>query len=200
MWPRQNPAPSSLPDSCPASTREEFEDGLRDGHAADCVHRLPVHAGDAMFLPSGRLHAIGAGLLIAEMQQNSDTTYRVFDWNRLGLDGRPRQLHVPESLLSIDWEDEAPALCPPGEAVIADCPFFRVERVTLDTPIAALAADPARCALFTVLTGRVECGGAEFGPGDWFLVPASLGEIELTAAAGPASLLRTTIPPVAVSV
>ena len=75
-------------------TRAEFEKKIRDGTVAECFHRLPVQAGDAMFLPSGRVHAIGAGLVIFEIQQNSDTTYRVFDWNRVGLDGKPRELHV----------------------------------------------------------------------------------------------------------
>ncbi len=65
-----------------------------------------------MFLPSGRVHALGGGLVVFEIQQNSDTTYRVFDWNRLGLDGKPRQLHVPQSLASIDFNDFEPALLP----------------------------------------------------------------------------------------
>ena len=75
-------------------TRAEFERKIRDGSVAECFHRLPVKTGDAMFLPSGRVHAIGAGLVIFEIQQNSDTTYRVFDWNRVGLDGKPRDLHT----------------------------------------------------------------------------------------------------------
>ena len=91
-------------------TREQFERRITDGTVADCFHRLTVQAGDAMFLPSGRVHAIGEGLVIFEIQQNSDTTYRVFDWNRLGLDGKPRSLHVPESLDSIDFQDFEPPL------------------------------------------------------------------------------------------
>ena len=71
---------------------------------------FPCRAGDAMFLPSGRVHAIGAGFVIFEIQQNSDTTYRVFDWNRLGLDGRSRELHMAQSLASIDFNDFEPAL------------------------------------------------------------------------------------------
>ncbi len=63
-----------------------------------------------MFLPSGRVHAIGAGLVIFEIQQNSDTTYRVFDWNRVGLDGKPRELHIAQSLASIDFNDFEPKL------------------------------------------------------------------------------------------
>ena len=91
-------------------TRAEFEKRISDGSVAECFHRNPVQAGDAMFLPSGRVHAIGAGLVIFEIQQNSDTTYRVFDWNRVGLDGKPRELHVAQSLASIDFNDFAPSL------------------------------------------------------------------------------------------
>src|SRR5438105_6685911 len=93
-------------------TREEFQRRIKDGTVADCFHRTTVKSGDAMFLPSGRLHAIGAGLVIFEIQQNSDTTYRVFDWNRLGLDGKPRALHVAQSLASIDFNDFEPDLIP----------------------------------------------------------------------------------------
>jgi len=91
-------------------TRAEFEQKISTGEVAGCFHRVPVKRGDAMFLPSGRVHAIGAGLVIFEIQQNSDTTYRVFDWNRVGLDGKPRELHVPQSLASIDFDDFEPAL------------------------------------------------------------------------------------------
>ncbi|PWU19578.1 MAG: mannose-6-phosphate isomerase [Verrucomicrobia bacterium] len=93
-------------------TRQEFEKKTRSGSVADCFHRLKVREGDALFLPSGRVHALGAGLVIFEIQQNSDTTYRVFDWNRLGLDGKPRELHIAESLASIDFEDFEPKLVP----------------------------------------------------------------------------------------
>lgn len=91
-------------------TRAEFEGKIQTGEVAECFHRVPVKAGDTMFLPSGRVHAIGAGLVIFEIQQNSDTTYRVFDWNRVGLDGKPRDLHVEQSLASIDFDDFEPAL------------------------------------------------------------------------------------------
>ena len=94
----------------PGVTRAEFEQRIRDGTVADCFHRISVKAGDTMFLPSGRVHAIGAGLVIFEIQQNSDTTYRVFDWNRVGLDGQPRELHIAQSLASIDFADLAPGL------------------------------------------------------------------------------------------
>lgn len=91
-------------------TRTEFEKKIQTGAVAECFHRVPVRAGDTMFLPSGRVHAIGAGLVIFEIQQNSDTTYRVFDWNRVGLDKKPRELHIAESLASIDFNDFEPGL------------------------------------------------------------------------------------------
>src|SRR2546427_2716808 len=91
-------------------TRAEFERKIQAGTVAECFHRIPVKAGDVMFLPSGRVHAIGAGLVIFEIQQNSDTTYRVFDWNRRGVDRKPRQLHIPESLASINFQDFEPPL------------------------------------------------------------------------------------------
>ena len=91
-------------------TRAEFEKKIRTAAWPNVFIAFPCSAGDAMFLPSGRVHAIGAGLVIFEIQQNSDTTYRVFDWNRVGLDGKPRELHVAQSLASIDFNDFEPKL------------------------------------------------------------------------------------------
>ena len=91
-------------------TRNEFERRSRDGTVASLFHVHPVTAGDAMFLPSGRVHALGGGNLVFEVQQNSDTTYRVFDWNRVGADGQPRELHLEPSLASIDFFDCEPSL------------------------------------------------------------------------------------------
>src|SRR5579859_3052642 len=74
----------------------------------DYVHRFQVLPGDVFYVPSGRLHAIDAGVVLVEIQQNSDTTYRVYDWGRVGLDGKPRQLHTRESLVCIDFKDYEP--------------------------------------------------------------------------------------------
>jgi mannose-6-phosphate isomerase len=93
-------------------TRADFERKLANQTVAECFHRIAVREGDAMFLPSGRVHALGAGTVIFEIQQNSDTTYRVFDWNRVDRDGKARELHVPQSLASIDFGDFEPALLP----------------------------------------------------------------------------------------
>jgi mannose-6-phosphate isomerase len=105
------------------TTRDTFAQAITNGRVADCFHRIAVHAGDVMFLPSGRVHAIGAGLVIFEIQQNSDTTFRVYDWDRVGLDGKPRELHIRESLESIDFHDFEPALA--GDSATQEGPFSR---------------------------------------------------------------------------
>lgn len=103
------------------TTHADFEQRLRAGTVSESVHRIPVRAGDAMFLPSGRLHALCAGSVLFEIQQNSDTTYRVFDWNRAGLDGQPRELHIEPALAAIDFNDHEPQLVSSQFAGPADC-------------------------------------------------------------------------------
>ena len=114
-------------------TREQFERAITDNTLEKCVHHFNVAAGDSILVHSGQVHAIDAGNLILEIQQNSDTTYRVYDWGRVGLDGLPRQLHIAQSLRSIDWTDfePAPVRAAPTSGVIADCAEFRIRRVVL---------------------------------------------------------------------
>lgn len=172
-------------------TREEFERALAEGRTAETLHRIPVRTGDCIFIPSGRCHAIGGGCLIVEIQQNSDTTYRVFDWNRAGLDGKPRQLHVAESLMATDFADHEPALQPGvGERVVT-CEFFHIDRWNLTAP---RLDESGGCSIFTVLSGTVECGGRTFQKGEFFLVPALSTERTLAPAGLEASVLRTTLP------
>jgi mannose-6-phosphate isomerase len=115
------------------ATRAQFERAIGDNTVEACVHHFPVAAGDSILVRSGQVHAIGAGILILEIQQNSDTTYRVYDWGRVGLDGLPRQLHVAQSLRSIDWTDfePTPMRATPTSGMIADCPEFAIRRVVL---------------------------------------------------------------------
>ena len=147
-------------------TREDFERGLADGSVASRVHSLDAHTGDSLFVPSGRLHALGAGLLIYEIQQSSDTTYRVFDWNRLGLDGRPRELHVAESLACIDFDDVEPSLSHDA-GVLAASPFFRVSRVR--------TGHPAPVGQFRLIMpiATTTWAGEQLAPGQLTLCPAS---------------------------
>lgn len=115
-------------------TREEFEEALREERLEPLVHRFPVSAGNSILVESGRLHAIDGGNLILEIQQNSDTTYRVYDWGRVGLDGKPRTLHIEESLKSIDFQDFEPEPLAPSNAsrVLADCREFCLREFSLE--------------------------------------------------------------------
>jgi mannose-6-phosphate isomerase len=116
-------------------THTDFESALKNGTVIDLVHRFAVHAGDTMFIPSGRVHAIGSGNLLIEVQQNSDTTYRVFDWNRLGLDGQLRTLHVDESLQSINFTDYEPDVARAhGEMLVQCAPLSGGEMAARSTP------------------------------------------------------------------
>ena len=173
-------------------TREQFEAALENSTVAELVHRISVKGGDAIFMPSGRLHTMGHGILVAEIQQNSDTTYRVFDWNRVGRDGEPRRLHVSEAMQSIDFTDIEPDLIEPrGETLVSDSVFV-VEKWDLISE--REAAPPGKFAILLCLDGEIDCAGLKFKPGDFFLVPAALQDRNLHPRDAGTSLLRTMLP------
>jgi mannose-6-phosphate isomerase len=173
-------------------TRADFEAAIADGTVAELVHAIEPKAGESILIPSGRLHAIGAGFLIHEIQQNSDTTYRVFDWNRVGLDGKPRELHVEESLASIDFEDFEPGMDAACDGVLAECGFFRVEKLVLADGDLFGLREAGRFAIFSVAEGRVQSsGGRVFDKGDFFLLPARGAKL---IACMDSVVLRTTLP------
>lgn len=173
-------------------TRELFSEALQQGTLESLLHSFSVQAGESLFIPSGRLHAMGKGILAIEVEQNSDTTYRVFDWNRRDAHGHPRKLHLEEALSTIHFEDVEPSVQQASATTIADAPFFHVEKWNLDSP--RTASIPNDFALFTCLTGSVTCGEQSYQPGDFFLVPAALQNILLIPQAPQTSLLRTTLP------
>jgi mannose-6-phosphate isomerase len=173
-------------------TREQFETLLREGRVEEALHVIPVESGDSIFIPSGRLHAIGQGNVIVEVQQNSDTTYRVFDWNRTGLDGVPRKLHIEESMVSIDFDDFEPGVDHIEQGVIAECPYFKVEKIKLASPIQA-AAD-GKFVIYSVVSGAVSVAGTSIAPGNFFLAPASLGDATMDPAEANTQVLKSTLP------
>ena len=152
-------------------TRQQFEAALACNELEPLVHKLAPRAGDALFVPSGRLHAIGAGLVIFEIQQNSDTTYRVYDW------GRPREIHVEQSLQCIDFNDFEPSLADAREEVLVACEHFVCARLKLDAP------RPLRCNdsfhIIAAVEGRVDIGDVPLVAGQFALVPASLEKFTL---------------------
>jgi len=181
-------------------TRKAFEEAVAHGTVAECFHRVSVAAGDAMFLPSGRVHAIGAGLVIFEIQQNSDTTFRVHDWNRVGQDGGPRELHVPQSLESIDFSDFEPQLIQSpvtGEAgfvvrTLVDHPLFRTDLVEAEAA-GEMRPSPSRLRVLASIAGPIAVRGGgvseTLNAGDFCLLPASLTDTAIVAEAGARFLL-----------
>jgi mannose-6-phosphate isomerase len=182
-------------------------EGAKDSKSiADYVYRFQVLAGDTFFVPSGRIHAIDAGVVLVEIQQNSDTTYRVYDWGRVGLDGKPRQLHIKESLVCIDFKDYEPKKQRPiverkgvnGLWRLVECEYFHVHRLDLTN------AWPDRCdgSTFHILTcisgalGIVTPDGKEdrINVGEFILLPAALGFYTLTPLAENTRALKSYVP------
>ncbi len=173
-------------------TRADFQRAIENGTVDQVVHAISPKKGDSIFIPSGRLHAIGAGLLIYEIQQNSDTTYRVFDWNRMGLDGNPRELHVEESMRCIDFNDVEPAMDEPDGNTLAHCPYFQVDRLELKAGTSLGNPDAGRFSIVTIVSGQVESSdGRQHAAGDFLLMPRNANPL---TAIDDATILQTTIP------
>lgn len=177
------------------ATRAAFAEALTDNSLESCVHRFPVEAGDSILVESGTVHAIDGGNLILEIQQNSDTTYRVYDWGRVGLDGSPRQLHIAESLASIDWDffEPEPIKAANEDAIIAESSEFSIRRSPLapGQTLAFAAGEQPR--LLSVASGQVKVKGeaeTTLSKGDNVLLPFA-GTFEIAAVDGDALVLVT---------
>lgn len=155
-------------------TRPQFEKALIDLTLEACVHRFPVAAGDSILVHSGQIHAIDGGNLILEIQQNSDTTYRVYDWGRVGLDGKPRTMHVEQSLKSIKWDDfePAPVRGERSAATIAACEEFTLSRHPLAAGESLVFAAGEQPRILSVVEGRlVSASGENLVRGDNVILP-----------------------------
>jgi mannose-6-phosphate isomerase len=173
-------------------SRATFAAALERGRIEDQVHWLDIAAGDTIFLPSGRLHALGAGTLVAEIQENSDTTYRVYDWSRMKKGRARREMHIAEAMKCIDFDDFEPELLrPEGEALVRHA-TFAVDK--WDLAAEREIAEPGTFAIGGCLTGELSCAGRHFKPGDFFLVPAQLEDRLLRPIGENVSVLRVTIP------
>lgn len=156
------------------ATREKFAAALKDGSVADLVHSITPHPGEFMLVESGRLHALGAGLLVYEIQQNSDTTYRVFDWNRVGLDGKPRALLVAESLACINFDDITPAMQSPDmNGRMVECSFFATTHHQL-LPVMATEIGPLKDDFIcvSIVRGHGVLAGENVQAGEFVILPA----------------------------
>lgn len=172
-------------------TKEEFRERIENNTLLEVTNSVPVKKGDVFFIEAGTLHAIGKGILIAEIQQNSNTTYRIYDYGRVGADGKPRQLHIDKA---VDVTNLCPAKpYPQSEPVdmggwtkkrLAKCKYFTVDVINVDTS-AALEADKSSFVNILVLDGGCVLSSegndaVELKKGDSVFIPAGLGKFKLT--------------------
>lgn len=154
------------------TNKEEFLQSLASGEVENLLNFIPVKKGDCYFIPSGTVHAIGSGCLILEIQQNSDLTYRVYDYNRRGADGKLRELHVDKAVKVINFNKYEPKLFASGEnpRVITECDYFRSRELVLNGGFTEKNANSFTCV--TVTDGSGEINGEKFIKGDSFFVCA----------------------------
>jgi mannose-6-phosphate isomerase len=180
--------------------RDALAAAVREGRTEECLHSFEARAGQCVFIPAGTVHALGAGLLVAEIQQASDTTYRLFDWNRVGPDGQPRKLHIDEALAVIDHSatevrpQQPQPIDQPHVERLVNCDKFVLDRWTLDEPVQIGGDD--RFHIMAVLEGSFYIGDRRhfaIDKGQTVLLPACLGPTSLTPR-GQAVLLDMYLP------
>ena len=188
----------------PHITCEDFERAIAEGKAEDCLRRIEVCAGEAIFVPAGTAHTIGPGLLLCEIQQHSDITYRVFDYNRPDSQGKMRPLHIEKALQVIRFGEQSGGKIEPvrikrGALVktyLAMCPYFATEKWESSERIDATAS-AAHFDLLIFLDGHGTIRRGEqnvaYRPTQVWMIPAGFGEYQLLPGARTA-VLRTYVP------
>jgi len=190
----------------PDVTPESFRRAVVSGAVEECLERIPLHSGDVIFVPAGTTHTIGPGLVLCEIQEHSDITYRVFDYNRLTAEGKPRPLHIEQALAVINFGEQSGGKVEPvritrgpvTESYFIACRYFATEKWQFAERIAA-ATQPEHFDLLIVLagSGRIEFGqnAEDYAPAQVWLLPAALGAYQI-APESPTMLLRTYVPDV----
>jgi mannose-6-phosphate isomerase len=157
-------------------TKRKFAEAIKKGTVAELLEKVPVETSQCHFLPAGTAHSIGAGLLIAEIQTTSDTTYRVFDFNRVDQSGKPRPLHIPEALESIHFDASGDNLSVTMVGRLVDCEYFKIDKGHQAKNCETLLS-PGRMKVLIILTGggtilAPDRAKVEFKAGDCLLIPA----------------------------
>jgi len=181
----------------PGIGKAEFLQAMDNKTFADILQSIPAQPGEAVFVPGGRVHAIGEGCLVLEIQQNSNTTYRIYDWDRVGADGKGRELHIDKALQVIDWENNGDPHCKVHGSIIESCDYFQLDRFVLTTEEGFPMSGKSFHALF-VAEGmgvmRWADGEEVLSAGQSWLIPAGLSDYEIVPEGASLTLLRTTIP------
>jgi len=181
----------------PGIGKKEFLHAMENKTFAETLQSIPAEKGKAVFVPGGCVHAIGAGCLILEIQQNSNTTYRIHDWDRTDTDGNARDLHIDKALQVIDWENNADPRCEVRGTTIESCEYFQLDRFELTEETAFPNLGKSFHALFIAEgsgTIRWADGEEKLAAGQSWLVPAGLGDYEIIPEGSALTLLKTTIP------
>lgn len=177
-------------------TKESFAKAIEQKTVASCFHVLKTEPRETMFLPSGRVHAIGEGNLILEIQQNSDTTFRVYDWDRVDSAGKPRALHIAESLECIDFKDYEPQFAQPHGEKIVSSPLFHVSRVSFyDKEDRSITLDGSSFQYLFITEGEFEFLDKTWKPSDSILLRADSGTIDIQAKSEFAEIVCVSFPP-----
>lgn len=171
--------------------KETFKKKIADGTVEDLLNFIPVKAGESYFIEAGTVHAIGKGCLICEIQQNSNLTYRVYDYNRVGADGKLRELHIDKALKVINFKKYVPTTFDAGdkkgERTVAACKYFRVKEIKLNGGKEFINKNSFTC--FSVVAGKGEINGEKFRAGDSFFATAG----QRVAISGKATVLITDL-------
>lgn len=181
-------------------TPEQFKEAIESGTLTDYVDKVPVKKGDFFFIESGTMHAICKGILLAEVQESSNTTYRIYDYNRVGNDGKPRELHVSDGVAVTKLEKYTqPDFCKGAELnsnerrLLADCPLFKVWKLDTKGEICGNSDENSFVSLLIMAgEGTLECCGETLSlkKGDSIFIPANAGEYKLS---GELEIIETRI-------
>ncbi|MBE6766954.1 MAG: class I mannose-6-phosphate isomerase [Ruminococcaceae bacterium] len=159
-------------------SREEFRERIENDTLLEVLNRVPVKKGDCFFIDSGTIHAIGEGILIAEIQQNSNCTYRVYDYGRVGADGKPRELHIEKALAVTKTAPPEYPFGKPESDMLASCKYFTVTRHSLMGE-KELSVGSDSFAAFLCTEGECEIDGVLLRAGECAFVPAYYGKVKL---------------------
>jgi len=159
----------------PGITESDYLKQLKKGDLLPIINKIQVKAGDTFYIPAGTLHAIGKGILLAEVQQTSDITYRIFDWNRPGLDGKPRPLHTEEALQALDFEAKIDQKL---ESYI-ETPYFKIDKLQLNQNLSQDISDLDSFIILMNTEGNFEVNGYPFKKGETLLLPAIASKLEI---------------------
>lgn len=167
--------------------QEEIEKIIQEGNIRDYLKQVPIHKGDVIYIPSGTVHAILKGTLICEIQQNSNLTYRVYDWDRIGKDGKPRELHIQKAIDVIKQDTKQniiPTMNQEKDSYqnVIDCNYFKVDLLNITSNYQETSNKESFEAMMVVEgNGILKVNNKEYEIklGDSFIIPANLGKYEV---------------------